>query len=303
MKCWNLYCITWSMTLLFWYCSILPTTALWRLTANIHKKKTVSSSNHESRGVRSHIRGRRRAEAGGGGRKIGFNTNHYMCSHMRGRGAEADREQNPLRKKWVQHPICRARFETARSIKKWQIRPRPLRVRSASTPRMCEHTRGSGAGMSKSARLRPATAPRMCERSFKVRSHMRGRRRAENWLQHKSLHVFTHARSRSGGGAGAKSAPQEMGPTSLALSYVHTCTGRLRSGGGRILTFPLRYRVYVHTYAERTRADLPFLGDNDGLERAVSKRTRQIGCWTHFLRSGFCSRSASAPRPRMCEHM
>ena len=41
----------------------------------------------------------------------------------------------------------------------------------------------------------------------------RGRKRAENWLQHKSLHVFKHARSRSGGGAGAKSAPQEMGPT------------------------------------------------------------------------------------------
>ena len=41
MKCWNLYCITWSMTLLIWYCSILPTTApvyLWRLTENIHKK-------------------------------------------------------------------------------------------------------------------------------------------------------------------------------------------------------------------------------------------------------------------------
>ena len=48
---------------------------------------------------------------------------------------------------------------------------------------------------------------------LKVRSHMRGRRRAENWLQHKSLHVFTHARSRIRGGAGAKSAPQEMGPT------------------------------------------------------------------------------------------
>ena len=36
----------------------------------------------------------------------------------------------------------------------------------ASAPRMCEHTRGSGAGISKSARLRSATAPRMCERSF-----------------------------------------------------------------------------------------------------------------------------------------
>ena len=50
-------------------------------------------------------------------------------------------------------------------------------------------------------------------RFVKVRSHMRGRTRAENWLQHKSLHVFTHVRSRSGGGAGAKSAPQETGPT------------------------------------------------------------------------------------------
>ena len=55
--------------------------------------------------------------------------------------------------------------------------------------------------------------------------------------------------------------------------------------------------------AERTRADLPFLEDNDGLERAVSKQRRQIGCWNHFLRSGFCSRSATAPRPRMCERM
>ena len=30
---------------------------------------------------------------------------------------------------------------------------------------------------------------------------------------------------------------------------------------------------------------------------------RKIGCWTHLLRSGFCPRSASAPRPRMCERM
>ena len=39
------------------------------------------------------------------------------------------------------------------------------------------------------------------------------RRRTENWLQHKSLHAFTHARSRSGGGVGAKSALQQIGPT------------------------------------------------------------------------------------------
>ena len=43
-----------------------------------------------------------------------------------------------------------------------------------------------------------------------------------------------------------------------ASSYVSTCTGRLRSGGGRILTFPLRYRGYVHTYAERTRSGRGF---------------------------------------------
>ena len=59
-----------------------------------------------------------------------------------------------------------------------------------------------------------------------------------------------------------------------SLSYVHTCAERLWSGGGWILIFPLRYRGYVHTYAERTRADLPFLEDNDGLERAVSKRAQ-----------------------------
>ena len=103
------------------------------------------------------------ADAGGGGRKIGFNTNHYMCSHMRGRETEAEREQDPLRKKWVQHPICRVRFETACSKPSLSSRNgRSARVHSASAPRMCEHTRGRGAGMSKSARLRSATAPRMC---------------------------------------------------------------------------------------------------------------------------------------------
>ena len=35
----------------------------------------------------------------------------------------------------------------------------------------------------------------------------------------------------------------------------------------------------------------------------LSKRTWKIGCRTHLLRSGFYSRSASAPRPRMCERM
>ena len=36
----------------------------------------------------------------------------------------------------------------------------------ASTPHMCEHTRGSAAGMSKSARLCSETTPHICERSF-----------------------------------------------------------------------------------------------------------------------------------------
>ena len=51
--------------------------------------------------------------------------------------------------------------------------------------------------------------------------------------------------------------------------------------------------------AERTRVDLPFLEDKDGLERAVSKRTQKIGCWTQFLWSGFCSHPPPL-RDRVC---
>ena len=46
--------------------------------------------------------------------------------------------------------------------------PQEMADPPASAPRMCEHTRGSAAGMSKSARLRSATAPRMCERSLSM---------------------------------------------------------------------------------------------------------------------------------------
>ena len=95
-----------------------------------------------------------------------------------------------------------------------------------------------------------------------------------------------------------------------------------RSGDRRIFTFPLRYLGYVHTYAVRTWADLPFLEDKDGWERAVLKRMRKIGCWTHLLRSGvllplrLCSATVyvwthvmicveanflPASAPRMCE--
>ena len=45
-----------------------------------------------------------------------------------------------------------------------------------------------------------------------------GRRRmklVENWLQHKSLHVFAHMRSLSIDGAGTKSISQQMGRTPI----------------------------------------------------------------------------------------
>ena len=48
--------------------------------------------------------------------------------------------------------------------------PQEMADPPASAPRMCEHTRGSGAGISKSARFRSATAPRMCGRSFTLRN-------------------------------------------------------------------------------------------------------------------------------------
>ena len=44
--------------------------------------------------------------------------------------------------------------------------PQEMADPPTSAPHMCEHTRGSRAGMIKSARLRCATAPRMCECSF-----------------------------------------------------------------------------------------------------------------------------------------
>ena len=111
--------------------------AIW--TASVHKcyniqpyftDLSVTKSDHfHCVKVRSHMCG---ADAGGGGRKIGFNTNHYMRSHIRVRGAEAEREQNPLRNKWVQHPIFRVRFETARSKPSVSsINARSARVRSA----------------------------------------------------------------------------------------------------------------------------------------------------------------------------
>ena len=45
------------------------------------------------------------ARADAGGKLASTQIIDYMRSHMLGRGAEAEREQKPLRKKWVQHPI------------------------------------------------------------------------------------------------------------------------------------------------------------------------------------------------------
>ena len=67
--------------------------------------------------------------AGGGGRKIGFNTNHYMRSHMRGRGAgakSAPQEMGPTPN--FPRLFRNCALQTIIVLKKWQIRPRPLRV-------------------------------------------------------------------------------------------------------------------------------------------------------------------------------
>ena len=100
--------------------------------------------------VCSHMRG---VDTGWGGRKIGFNNNYYMRSHIRGCGAEAELEQNPLRNKRVQHPIFRVLFETAGS-------------KPSSSTRNGRSARVRGAGISKSALLRSATALHICELSF-----------------------------------------------------------------------------------------------------------------------------------------
>ena len=76
-------------------------------------------------------------------------------------------------------------------------------------------------------------------------------RRAANWLQHKSLHAFTHTWSQSGGGAGAKSTPLQMGPTP---NFPHQLQNRALQNifvlkKLHIRPRPLRFRsAYVWTY-------------------------------------------------------
>ena len=77
--------------------------------------------------------------------------------------------------------------------------------------------------------------------------------RAENWLQHKSLHAFTHTRLRSGGGVGTKSAPQQMGPTS---NFPHPLRNHMLQtifvlNKWQICPRPLRVCVNIHAVAAR----------------------------------------------------
>ena len=71
----------------------------------------------------------RGADAGGGGPKIGFNTNHYMRSHMRGRGAGAGAKSAPQQigpTPNFPRPLRNHELQTIFVLK--QIRPRPLRI-------------------------------------------------------------------------------------------------------------------------------------------------------------------------------
>ena len=71
----------------------------------------------------------RGVDTGGGGRKIGFNTNHYMRSHIRGRGAGAKSAPQQMGPTPNFLRLLRNRvLQTIFVLKKCQIRPRPLRV-------------------------------------------------------------------------------------------------------------------------------------------------------------------------------
>ena len=196
----------------------------------------------------------RGADAGGGGRRRAKNWLQHKSLHAftytrsRGEGGAGAKSAPQL---MGQHPIFRVRSETARSKPSSSSRnDRSARVHSASAPRKCEHTRDRGAGMSKSARLRFATAPRICERSLSyvhTCASGRGRSWAENRLQHNSLHAFTHTRSRGGGGVGAKSAPQQMGPTPIFRVRFETARSKPSLSSGNGISARVR-SAYVWTY-------------------------------------------------------
>ena len=112
--------------------------------------------------VRSHMR---EAETGGGGRKIGFNKNHYKVHTY----AVAERRRGGSK---IRSATNRSNIQFSASVSKPRtpnhLCPQEMAHPSASAPRMCEHTRRSGAARSKSARFRSATAPRIFERSFRL---------------------------------------------------------------------------------------------------------------------------------------
>ena len=71
--------------------------------------------------VRSHMSG---ADAGGGGQKIGFNTNHYMRSHISCRGAgakSAPQEMGPTPN--FRRLLRNRTLQTIFGLRKWQIHP------------------------------------------------------------------------------------------------------------------------------------------------------------------------------------
>ena len=117
--------------------------------------------------VRSYMRGRARAEAGG---KLA-STQIITCVHT---CAVAERRRSGSK---IRSARNGSNTQFAASASKPRAPnhhcPQEMAGPPGSAPRMCEHIHGSGAGMSKSARLRSATAPRMCECSFKLHLNCR----------------------------------------------------------------------------------------------------------------------------------
>ena len=104
------------------------------------------------------------AEVGRGGRKIGFNKNHYMRSHIHSRRDGAGAKSSPQGigpTPNFLHPLQNCVHKSTFSITGIADLP-------ASLLRMCEHTHGNGEGMSNSACLHSATTPRIRERNYRL---------------------------------------------------------------------------------------------------------------------------------------
>ena len=114
--------------------------------------------------VRSHLRGRTRAGAGGKLPSTQIITCVHTCAVAeRRRSGSKNRSARNGSNTQFTAPASKPRAPNHHC-------PQEMADPPASAPRMCEHTHGSRAGISKSARLRSATVPRMCERSFKISS-------------------------------------------------------------------------------------------------------------------------------------